>query len=90
MQRMVAYLKFEISFYLEGSLTSHKRKTAEQALKEARKLKRLERKSPSRFRDIEINITIQIRNYLMISTYKDKNDNFNRFQNTFCSSHKSK
>jgi hypothetical protein len=90
MQQMIASLKFEVFYYFDGILTSHKRKTAEQTLKEARKLKRLERKSHGRFRGIEINVTIQIRNYFMISTYKDKNDNFNKFQNAFCSSHKSK
>lgn len=89
MQKMIASLKFEIFYYFDGILTSHKRKTAEYALKEARKLKRLERKNPNRFRNIEINVTIQIRNFFIIRTYQD-NDNFNTFQQAFYLSRKSK
>jgi hypothetical protein len=89
MQQMIASLKFEIFYYLDGSLMSHKRKTAEYALKEARRLKRLERKNPNRIRNVEIQVNIQIRNFFIIRTYKD-NDNFNTFQQAFYLSRKSK
>jgi hypothetical protein len=90
MQKMIASLKFEIFYYFDGILTSHKRKTAERALKAARKLKRSERKNPSRIRDIEINIIVQIRNWIKVYTFKDENDDFNNFRSIFNLSSKSK
>jgi hypothetical protein len=90
MQQMIASLKFEVLYYFDGTLTSHKRKTAEYALKEARRLKRLERKNPNRIRDVEINITVQIRNWVRVYTFKDENDNFNNFRSIFNLSSKSK
>jgi hypothetical protein len=89
MQQMIAFLKFEVFYYLDGTLTSHKRKTAEYALKEARRLKGWERKSPNRIRGIQINVTVKIRNFFIIRTYRD-NDNFNTFQQAFYLSRKSK
>jgi len=84
MEKVLASLTFKVLYYFDGILTTHKRKTAIMTLKEARRLKNLQIKNPSRIRDIQISVDIDIRNFFIIRTFTDENDNFNKFRHAFC------